>query len=133
MCALPRSRGHSVIRRIFCPRRQRRSFRAPERAVQVRSIECPFSDRHTSVRARLLRAHSQAWAYAASRYLCGDLSVLMSRLSIITDERALSGRRAMAYVQHLSVRIPWHDTGWTGTVCADPGANHACVMLGNGP
>ncbi|WP_431045217.1 AAA family ATPase [Streptomyces sp. P1-3] len=37
----------------------------------------------------------------------------------------------MAYVQHLSVRVPWHDTGWKGTVCADPSANHACVMLGN--
>ncbi|MFF4379149.1 AAA family ATPase [Kitasatospora sp. NPDC001547] len=37
----------------------------------------------------------------------------------------------MAYVQHLSVRVPWHDTGWTGTVCKDPLANHACVMLGD--
>lgn len=37
----------------------------------------------------------------------------------------------MAYVQHLSVRVPWHDTGWAGTVCADPPGNHACVMLGN--
>ncbi|MFG2825183.1 AAA family ATPase [Kitasatospora sp. NPDC048365] len=35
----------------------------------------------------------------------------------------------MAYVQHLSVRVPWHDTGWTGTVCGDPMANSSCVML----
>ncbi|MBK0372658.1 AAA family ATPase [Streptomyces sp. RB110-1] len=83
------------------------------------------------VGACLLREHSRAPAYAASRHPCGVLSVLVSMLSVITDERALSGGRAMAYVQHLSVRVPWHDTGWAGTVCADPGANHACVMLGN--
>ncbi|MET8028081.1 ATP-dependent RecD-like DNA helicase [Streptomyces avermitilis] len=37
----------------------------------------------------------------------------------------------MAYVQHLSVRVPWHDTGWEGTICADPVANHSCLALGN--
>ncbi|MYQ77579.1 MULTISPECIES: ATP-dependent DNA helicase [unclassified Streptomyces] len=35
----------------------------------------------------------------------------------------------MPYVQHLSVRVPWHDTGWAGTVCSDPAANHSCVLL----
>ncbi|MHA4815849.1 AAA family ATPase [Streptomyces aculeolatus] len=35
----------------------------------------------------------------------------------------------MPYVQHLSVRVPWHDAGWAGTVCADPGGNHSCVLL----
>lgn len=35
----------------------------------------------------------------------------------------------MPHVQHLSVRVPWHDTGWAGTVCADPAANHACMLL----
>ncbi|HEX8393458.1 MAG TPA: AAA family ATPase [Longimicrobium sp.] len=32
---------------------------------------------------------------------------------------------------HLSVRIPWHDTDWTGRVCAAPAANHACTVLKN--
>ncbi|WP_433666374.1 AAA family ATPase [Nocardia sp. CA-136227] len=32
---------------------------------------------------------------------------------------------------HLSVRIPWHDTDWTGHVCADPSANHFCTVLKN--
>jgi hypothetical protein len=32
--------------------------------------------------------------------------------------------------RHLSIRVPWHDTGWTGTVCADPLANGACLRLG---
>ncbi|WP_405474917.1 AAA family ATPase [Streptomyces sp. NBC_00009] len=35
----------------------------------------------------------------------------------------------MPYVQHLSARVPWHDAGWAGTVCADPAANHACMLL----
>lgn len=32
---------------------------------------------------------------------------------------------------HLSVRVAWHDTDWTGRVCADPAANHACSVLKN--
>ncbi len=32
--------------------------------------------------------------------------------------------------QHLSMRVPWHDTGWTGHVCANPLDNSACLRLG---
>src|SRR5436190_8399500 len=32
---------------------------------------------------------------------------------------------------HLSARVAWHDTDWTGRVCAAPGANHACAVLKN--
>lgn len=32
---------------------------------------------------------------------------------------------------HLSVRVPWHDTDWTGRVCSDPSGNHACTVLKN--
>jgi hypothetical protein len=35
----------------------------------------------------------------------------------------------LARVQHLSVRVPWHDTGWTGQVCAAPSANASCLAL----
>jgi hypothetical protein len=28
------------------------------------------------------------------------------------------------------VRVPWHDTGWEGSVCADPLANASCLRLG---
>lgn len=34
-------------------------------------------------------------------------------------------------VQHISVRVPWHDHGWDGTVCAMPEANNACLRLKN--
>ncbi len=37
--------------------------------------------------------------------------------------------RTLPY-RHLSVRVPWHDTGWEGSVCADPLANGACLRLG---
>ena len=32
-------------------------------------------------------------------------------------------------VRHLSVRVPWHDTGWNGAVCRDPENNAACLKL----
>ena len=32
-------------------------------------------------------------------------------------------------VQHLSIRVPWHDAGWAGTVCNRPAANTACRVL----
>ncbi|MDR0853997.1 MAG: ATP-dependent RecD-like DNA helicase [Clostridiales Family XIII bacterium] len=34
-------------------------------------------------------------------------------------------------VQHLSVRVPWHDHGWDGTVCCHPEKNQACRILKN--
>lgn len=32
--------------------------------------------------------------------------------------------------QHLSVRVPWHDTAWDGRICADPLNNSSCLRLG---
>src|SRR5258706_14613358 len=34
-------------------------------------------------------------------------------------------------VAHLSARVAWHDTDWTGRVCAAPGANPSCAVLKN--
>ncbi|MEV5693052.1 AAA family ATPase [Micromonospora globbae] len=34
-------------------------------------------------------------------------------------------------IEHISIRVPWHDTGWNGTVCADPHGNGTCVLLKN--
>lgn len=34
-------------------------------------------------------------------------------------------------LKHLSVRIPWHDNGWNGSVCNNPKANGACLILKN--
>ena len=33
--------------------------------------------------------------------------------------------------QHISIRVPWHDNGWNGTVCKFPGENNACLRLKN--
>ena len=33
--------------------------------------------------------------------------------------------------RHISVRVPWHDLGWNGTVCARPKHNTACCKLIN--
>ena len=34
-------------------------------------------------------------------------------------------------LRHLSIRVPWHDNGWNGAVCADPVNNASCLRLGN--
>lgn len=31
--------------------------------------------------------------------------------------------------KHLSIRVPWHDTGWDGRVCANPRLNGSCLKL----
>jgi len=33
--------------------------------------------------------------------------------------------------QHISVRVPWHDNGWDGTVCRFPAENNSCLRLKN--
>jgi hypothetical protein len=32
-------------------------------------------------------------------------------------------------LRHISIRVPWHDTGWDGQVCAAPRLNGACLKL----
>src|SRR5438128_1051780 len=32
-------------------------------------------------------------------------------------------------LRHVSVRVPWHDSGWAGVVCAAPHLNGACTKL----
>lgn len=34
-------------------------------------------------------------------------------------------------LRHISIRVPWHDQGWNGTVCCQPGHNSACLKLKN--
>ncbi len=33
--------------------------------------------------------------------------------------------------QHISLRVPWHDNGWNGTVCNNPAENISCLRLKN--
>lgn len=40
--------------------------------------------------------------------------------------------KGLAYpLQHVSIRVPWHDGGWNGTVCSQPRHNTACLKLIN--
>lgn len=34
-------------------------------------------------------------------------------------------------LKHLSVRVPWHDNMWNGTICSNPKDNSACLILKN--
>jgi energy-coupling factor transporter ATP-binding protein EcfA2 len=36
---------------------------------------------------------------------------------------------ASANLRHISVRVPWHDNRWNGTVCEYPGENAECLAL----
>ncbi|WP_201729473.1 AAA family ATPase [Acidocella sp. C78] len=31
--------------------------------------------------------------------------------------------------QHVSIRVPWHDSGWSGRICANPLGNTHCIAL----
>ena len=31
--------------------------------------------------------------------------------------------------QHVTIRVPWHDSGWTGQVCTAPSGNTSCLAL----
>lgn len=39
-----------------------------------------------------------------------------------------TGARQLS-LRHLSIRIPWNDTDWTGRVCCKPGDNVSCLIL----
>lgn len=41
-----------------------------------------------------------------------------------------AGARQLA-LQHVSIRVPWHDNGWTGSACRKPIENTACLVLKN--
>lgn len=32
-------------------------------------------------------------------------------------------------LRHVSIRVPWHDSSWDGTVCRNPKGNAACLVL----
>ena len=32
-------------------------------------------------------------------------------------------------LRHLSIRVPWHDNGWNGTICKKPHFNESCLIL----
>ena len=33
------------------------------------------------------------------------------------------------YLRHVSIRVPWHDAEWDGTVCRSPLDNSTCLVL----
>ena len=32
-------------------------------------------------------------------------------------------------LRHISIRVPWHDSGWGGTVCTNARGNASCLVL----
>ena len=40
----------------------------------------------------------------------------------------IEGARQLA-IHHLTVRVPWHDAGWQGTICENPCGNTSCTVL----
>ncbi len=42
-----------------------------------------------------------------------------------TESTAPNGKN----FKHVSIRVPWHDLGWTGCVCEKPNLNTACLAL----
>ena len=42
--------------------------------------------------------------------------------------RIASGARQLP-LHHITIRVPWHDSGWTGSVCERPLNNTSCLIL----
>jgi hypothetical protein len=40
----------------------------------------------------------------------------------------IEGSRRLSQ-RHITMRVPWHDAGWGGTVCKSPSANTSCLVL----
>lgn len=36
-----------------------------------------------------------------------------------------------SHLRHVSIRVPWHDSGWSGKICENPRLNSACLKLDN--
>lgn len=34
-------------------------------------------------------------------------------------------------MKHISIRVPWHDNNWNGSVCCNPEGNPFCMALHN--
>ena len=32
-------------------------------------------------------------------------------------------------MHHITIRVPWHDRGWSGSICANPMGNTSCLIL----
>lgn len=50
----------------------------------------------------------------------------LQRLRALEEEMS---RELLFPIRHLSIRVPWHDAGWNGTVCGDPKNNVSCLKL----
>jgi ATP-dependent exoDNAse (exonuclease V) alpha subunit len=46
-----------------------------------------------------------------------------------TSPKSLNRESVGLPLRHLSIRVPWHDSGWDGTVCRKPKENAACLAL----
>lgn len=40
----------------------------------------------------------------------------------------ITGARRLP-THHITIRVPWHDSAWNGTVCREPAANTSCLIL----
>ena len=40
----------------------------------------------------------------------------------------ITGARRLP-IQHVTIRVPWHDGGWAGSVCTRPLDNTSCLVL----
>ena len=42
---------------------------------------------------------------------------------------AISAGARRLPIHHVTIRVPWHDGGWTGSVCTRPLDNTSCLIL----
>jgi AAA domain len=94
--------------------------------VDVEQAVDPFSEVSEVVLPPL------AWQYDAGAYATPQTdSASKSATTEDPSMPSLSEGAIELPLSHVSVRVAWHDTDWTGRVCASPATNHACTILKN--
>jgi len=45
------------------------------------------------------------------------------------SSKALAAGARRLPMHHITIRVPWHDGGWSGSVCSNPAGNTSCLVL----
>lgn len=125
--------------------RARKPRAAPKQSADERASEQPQDDSARSQPDNTADSGSGAeWEVSqvvSSVSPSDPPSSSSSSSSTTPSDRVISGQRENAPEQageqqaeryplrHLSVRVPWHDDGWRGTVCQAPHLNGACTKI----